>query len=190
MNYFTATGKLSTKATATLSKHMKNLILDVQRNNPDMRSHLATVSEFSKHLIKKNKSGKFIVEYPIGTATMCLTYATNDAAQADRVALNNITIAALKDKRIAAEQIIGHIGGLVICRYSTPDNSWMSVYMTSDIAKIHVGNNVESHFDARGEEMPEDYESEIASAFNQCDSVIEFGDFNVEIEYNEKVYTK
>lgn len=80
---------------------------------------------------------------------------------------------------------------LTIIRYSTNDSSWMSVYASPKIALVHAKENLEIHF---GEGFNEDELAEhldtLETAIVNGHSTFEAEDFNVEIEYGEKVYTE
>jgi hypothetical protein len=63
---------------------------------------------------------------------------------------------------------------LTIVRYSTNDSSWMS----PEIALVHAKENLETHLNG------------LEEALVNCHGSFEAEDFNVEIEYGEKVYTE
>lgn len=89
--------------------------------------------------------------------------------------------------------------GLVLVRYGTPDNSWISAYANVEVAKKHLAENALLHFadhdtsdgDDEDDEIPcaADMEADIRLKVDQKEEIIEFGGWSAEINYNENVYT-
>jgi hypothetical protein len=78
-----------------------------------------------------------------------------------------------------------------IVRYSTNDSSWMSVYASPEIALVHAKENLEIHFgEGFDKEEIEVHLNGLEEAIVNCHGSFEAEDFNVEIEYGEKVYTE
>ncbi len=81
------------------------------------------------------------------------------------------------------------VSTLCAIRYSTPDNSWISVYITPEIAKKHATDNMRIHHAEASEEELEEYEVTIADTFCQVDGIAECSDWSAEIEYGVDVIT-
>ena len=80
--------------------------------------------------------------------------------------------------------------GLVLVRYSTPGNSWISAYANAEVAKTRVIENARVHFSGQWDDGEvTEQANDIRLKIDQKEPVIEIDEWNAEIEYSEKVYT-
>ena len=76
---------------------------------------------------------------------------------------------------------------LCAIRYGTPDNSWISVYSTPEVAQKHATDNMRIHHAEACEEDLEEYETTIADAFCKVSGIAECADWSAEIEYGVEI---
>lgn len=80
--------------------------------------------------------------------------------------------------------------GLVLVRHSIPGNTWISAYANAEVAKTRVIDSACAHFAGQwDDDEVTEHAADIRLKIDQKEAVIEIDEWNVEIEYNEHIYT-
>ena len=185
---FTQNGKLTTKFIKRLGTHAANLLTTINEKDCIRDEILKTHSDLiDEKVITAVSPTHYNLDLTIGCHSIHLGYSDYVDAHLDYSFFRLMIAEAICHRNSVAKSV----GCLVLARYSTPDNSWISPYINAQVAAKHIKDNATIHFADSW-----DAEKEIANCadiqlkIDQREGIIEIDDWSVEIEYGETIITE
>ena len=186
---FTKRGSLTTMALTVFSSHAVNLLTTINEKDCIRDEILKTHTDqiFFDKVITAVSPTHYYLDLVIGSHHIHLSYNDYKTAHLDYYYFRVMIADAIAYRNACAKSV----GCLILARYSTPNNSWQSVYINDAVAFKHIRDEVLSYFgDQWNEETETAKVADIRLMLDQREGIIEFGEWSVELEYGETIYTE
>lgn len=185
---FSQNGKITAKFIKSFGTHAANLLTTINEKDCIRDEILKTHTDLiDDKVITAMSPTHYNLDLKMGSHSIHLSYRDYKDAHRDYSYFRLMIAQALYHRNKVAKSV----GCLVLARYSTPDNSWISPYINAQVAAKHIMDNAKIHFAERW-----DADEEIANCadiqlkIDQREGIIEIDDWSVEIEYGETIITE
>lgn len=185
---FTKRGSLTTMALTVFSSHAVNLLITINEKDCIRDEILKTHTDLiDEKVITAVSPTHYCLDLVIGSHHIHLSYNDYKTAHQDYNYFRVMIADAIAYRNACAKSV----GCLILARYSTPDNSWQSAYINDAVAFKHIRDEALSHFCGQWDEETETTNvADIRRMLDQREGIIEFGEWSVELEYGETIYTE
>ena len=185
---FTKNGKLTTKFIKSFGRHAANLLTTINEKDCIREEILQThADQIDEKVITAVSPIHYNLDLEIGSHSIHLSYRDYNDAHRDYSYFRLMIATAITYRKSCAKAV----GCLILARYSTPDNSWQSAYINAAVAFTHIRDEALSHFGDQWDEETETAKvADIRLMLDQREGIIEFGEWSVELEYGETIYTE
>ena len=187
---FTQNGKLTTKFIKRLGTHAANLLTTINEKDCIRDEILKTHSDLiDEKVITAVSPTHYNLDLTIGCHSIHLSYREFVDAHCDYAHFRMMIGAAIDYRK----QVVYNAGNIVLVRYSTDTDSWITPYVNLSVARKHIKKNVRIQFD--GTDMW-DAQSEVAAdleidtQIDHRNKDIEIRSMAIEIEYGEHIITE
>ena len=187
---FTQNGKLTAAFIKRFGRHAANLLITI--NDKDcirdeiLKTHTAIIDD---SVITAVSAHRYNINLTMGCHTIHLSYREFVDAHCDYAHFRMMIGAAIDYRK----QVVNNAGNIVLVRYSTDTDSWITPYVNLSVARKHIKKNVRIQFD--GTDMW-DAQSEVAAdleidtQIDHRNKDIEIRSMAIEIEYGEHIITE
>jgi hypothetical protein len=185
---FTKNGKLTTKFIKSFGRHAANLLTTINEKDCIREEILKThADQIDEKVITAASPIHYNLDLEIGSHHIHLSYRDYKTAHQDYNYFRVMIADAIAYRNACAKSV----GCIILARYSTSDNSWQSAYINHAIAFKHIRDEALSHFCGQWDEETETTNvADIRRMLDQREGIIEFGEWSVELEYGETIYTE
>ena len=185
---FSQNGKITPKFIKSFGSHAANLLTTINDKDCIRDEILKTHTELiDEKVITAMSPTHYNLDLKMGSHSIHLSYRDYKDAHKDYSCFRLMIANAIAFRNSSAKSV----GCLILARYSTPDNSWQSAYINDEVAFKHIRENALIHF---GDQWDEETETanvaDIRRMLDQREGIIEFGEWSVELEYGETIYTE
>lgn len=186
-NFFTSIGKIAPAYIKTIGGDAANILNTINAKinvRDDIIDH--TNSIIDEKVITAISPTHYNLDMSVGSHAIHLSYTNYKDAHRAYGYIRLLIIAAIEYHKDLAKSV----GNIVLVRYSTETDSWISPYVDLSVAITHIKKNVRIQFGEWDEQKVIAADIEIDRVIDMRGKDIEIDTMCIEIEYGEPIITE